>query len=66
MPQHITAESNAIDYLDLFLDNDFWELLSLQTTLRAGQIGTTKKNTGRNSLHCVQGILNVQILDISH
>ena len=37
MPQHITAESNAVDYLDLFLDNDFWELLCSQTSLRAEQ-----------------------------
>ena len=37
MPQHITAESNAVDYLGLFLDNDFWELLCSQTSLRPEQ-----------------------------
>ena len=37
MLQHITAECNAVDYLDLFLDNDFWELLCSQTSLRAEQ-----------------------------
>ena len=37
MPQHITAESNTVDYLDLFLDNNFVELLSSQASLRAEQ-----------------------------
>ena len=37
MPQHITAQSKAEDYLALFLDNDFWELLCMQKNLRARQ-----------------------------
>ena len=37
MPQHINADSKAIDFLDLFLGYDSWELLCSQTSLQATQ-----------------------------
>uniref|UniRef100_A0A2C9K8Q1 PiggyBac transposable element-derived protein domain-containing protein n=1 Tax=Biomphalaria glabrata TaxID=6526 RepID=A0A2C9K8Q1_BIOGL len=45
MPRHISAQSTAIDFLDLFLDDNFWKTFCEETNRRASQVKQQKPNS---------------------